>query len=47
MSYDTFKNITIQQLESLVALLEAGSFTKAAAMLFISQSALTKQIKNM
>lgn len=47
MSYDTFKNITIQQLESLIALLEAGSFTKAAAKLFISQSALTKQIKNM
>jgi DNA-binding transcriptional LysR family regulator len=47
MSYDTFKNITIQQLESLVALLEASSFTKAAAKLFISQSALTKQIKNM
>jgi len=47
MSYDTFKNITIQQLESLVALLEAGSFTQAAAKLFISQSALTKQIKNL
>jgi LysR family transcriptional regulator, transcriptional activator of the cysJI operon len=47
MSYDAFKNITIQQLESLVALLEAGSFTKAAAKLFISQSALTKQIKSM
>jgi DNA-binding transcriptional LysR family regulator len=47
MSYDAFQNITIQQLESLVTLLEAGSFTKAAARLFISQSALTKQIKNM
>ena len=47
MSYDTFRNITIQQLESLIGLLDAGSFTQAAAKLFISQSALTKQIKNM
>jgi DNA-binding transcriptional LysR family regulator len=47
MSYDTFQNITVQQLESLIALLDAGSLTQAAAKLFISQSALTKQIKNM
>ena len=47
MSYDKFKNITIQQLEGLIALVEAGSFTKAAVKLFLSQSAVTKQIMNM
>ncbi len=44
MSYDKFKNISIPQLEGLLALVEAGSFTKAALKLCISQSALTKQI---
>lgn len=44
MSYDKFKNITIQQLEGLIALVEAGSFTRAAVKLFLSQPALTKQI---
>ncbi len=47
MGYDAFKNITLQQLESLIALTEAGSFTRAAAMLFLSQSTLTKQIQSM
>lgn len=47
MSYNNFKNITLQQLESLLALVEAGSFTKASANLFLSQSSLTKQIQNM
>jgi DNA-binding transcriptional LysR family regulator len=47
MSYDKFKNITIQQLEGLIALVEAGSFTRASGKLFLSQSALTKQIINM
>ena len=47
MSYNTFKNITLQQLESLISLVEVGSYTKASAMLFLSQSSLTKQIQNM
>jgi DNA-binding transcriptional LysR family regulator len=47
MSYDTFKDITIQQLEVLIALVEAGSFTRAAGKLFLSQPSLTKQIQNL
>jgi len=47
MSYDSFKNITFSQLEGLIALIEQGSFTKASERLFISQSALTKQILNL
>ena len=47
MSKDKFRNITIQQLEILIALVEAGSFTRAAGKLFLSQPSLTKQIKNL
>ncbi len=47
MSYDTFKDITIQQLEILIALVETGSFTAAAGRLFLSQPSLTKQIQNL
>lgn len=47
MSYDTFKNITLQQLESLIALVDAGSFTRASTKVFLSQSSLTKQIQNL
>lgn len=47
MSYHTFKNITLQQLESLIVLVEVGSYTKASANLFLSQSSLTKHIQNM
>lgn len=47
MGYDAFKDITIQQLEILVALVEAGSFTSAAVKLFLSQPSLTKQIQNL
>ena len=47
MSYDSFKNITLQQLESLISLVETGSFTKAAAIVFLTQSSLTKQMQNM
>ena len=47
MSQDKFRNITIQQLEVLMALVEAGSFTRAAAKLSLSQPSLTKQIQNL
>lgn len=47
MDRDTFKNITIQQMEILISLVEAGSFTKAAQRIFLSQPALSKQIKNL
>jgi len=40
-------DITIQQLEVLMALVEAGSFTRAAAKLSLSQPSLTKQIQNL
>jgi len=47
MSTDTFKDITIQQMEILVALVETGSFTRAAGKCFLSQPSLTKQIQNL
>jgi len=47
MIRDKFRNITIQQLEVLTALVEAGSFTRAAAKLSLSQPSLTKQIQNL
>ncbi len=47
MSSNAFKNITFQQFETLIALVEAGSFTRAAPLLFLSQSALTKQMQGM
>jgi DNA-binding transcriptional LysR family regulator len=47
MSRDRFTDITIQQLETLMALVEAGSFTRAAGKLFLSQPSLTKQIQNL
>jgi DNA-binding transcriptional LysR family regulator len=47
MSYDHFKNITMQQIEALKELVEAGSFTRAAMNMFITQPTLTKQMKNL
>lgn len=47
MGKDKFRNITLQQLEILLALVEAGSFTRAAGKLFLSQPSLTKQIQNL
>ena len=47
MAYDTFKNITMQQLEALIQLVDAGSFTRAADKMFLTQPTLTKHIKNL
>jgi len=47
MGYDTFKNITIQQMESLIHLVEEGSFSRAAKRVFLTQPSLTKHIKNL
>ena len=47
MGYDTFKNITMQQLEALNQLVDAGSFTRAADKMFLTQPTLTKHIKNL
>lgn len=47
MSADTFKDITILQMEILIALVETGSFTRAAGKFFLTQPSLTKQIQNL
>ncbi|MBN1665039.1 MAG: LysR family transcriptional regulator [Deltaproteobacteria bacterium] len=47
MSYKHFKNITIQQLETLIELVEAGSFTGAARRMRLSQPTLTKHVKHL
>ena len=43
---DRFKNITIQQMEAIIALVEEGSFSRAAKRMLLTQPALTKNIKN-
>lgn len=47
MSYDGFKNITIQQLEVLIHLVAERSFSRAAGKMFLTQPSLTKHIKNL
>lgn len=47
MRNDNFRYISLQQLEALREIVETGSFTRAAAGLFITQPSLTKQIKNL
>ncbi|MDQ1330512.1 MAG: LysR family transcriptional regulator [Thermodesulfobacteriota bacterium] len=47
MSYDGFKNITIQQLEALIHLVGERSFSRAARKMFLTQPSLTKHIKNL
>ena len=46
MSIDRFKSITIQQMEAIIALVEEGSFSRAAKRMLLTQPALTKNIKN-
>ncbi|MBP8984598.1 MAG: LysR family transcriptional regulator [Syntrophobacterales bacterium] len=46
MKYDGFKNITFQQMEALVHLVEERSFSRAAKKMLLTQPALTKHIKN-
>lgn len=45
--YDGYKNITMQQLETVFVLREEGSFTRAARRMYLTQPALTRQIKNL
>jgi DNA-binding transcriptional LysR family regulator len=47
MPYDTFKNITIQQLESLVHLVAEKNFSRAARKMVLTQPSLSKHIKNL
>lgn len=47
MPYDTFKNITIQQLESLVHLVAERNFSRAAKKMVLTQPSLSKHIKNL
>ena len=47
MAYDRFKNITMQQMEALVKLVEERSFSHAAQKMYLTQPSLTKHIKNL
>lgn len=46
MENEHFKNITLQQMEAVVALVKEGSFSRAAKIMLLTQPALTKNIKN-
>ncbi len=46
MSTRHFKSITLQQMEAVISLVEEGSFSRAAKRMFLTQPALTKNIKN-
>lgn len=46
MGIEHFRNITIQQMEAVVSLVEEGSFSRAAKNMLLTQPALTKNIKN-
>ncbi len=47
MAQDHFRNITIQQMDALVRVIETRSFSKAAKSMNLTQPALTKHIKNL
>ncbi len=44
---DHFKDITMQQIEALILLIEEGSFSRAARRMFLTQPAITKHIRNL
>jgi DNA-binding transcriptional LysR family regulator len=46
MSNDNFRNITFQQMEAVISLVEERSFSRAAKRMLLTQPALTKNIKN-
>ena len=46
MNTGHFKSITLQQMEAVISLVEEGSFSRAAKRMFLTQPALTKNIKN-
>jgi DNA-binding transcriptional LysR family regulator len=46
MNTDHLKSITLQQMEALIALVEEGSFSRAAKKMHLTQPALTKNIRN-
>ncbi|MBN2514411.1 MAG: LysR family transcriptional regulator [Deltaproteobacteria bacterium] len=47
MAYDRFKNITMQQMEALIRLVDERSFSRAAKKMYLTQPSLTKHIKNL
>ncbi|MEA2101105.1 MAG: selenium metabolism-associated LysR family transcriptional regulator [Thermodesulfobacteriota bacterium] len=47
MSHNNLQNITIQQMESLIRLVEERSFGRAAQKMYLTQPSLTKHIKNL
>src|SRR5512145_3042414 len=47
MQDDRLKNVTLQQMEALILLVEERSFSRAAKRMLLTQPALTKNIRNM
>jgi len=47
MQHDGLKNMTLQQMEALLHLIEERSFSRAAKKMLITQPALTKHIQNL
>ena len=47
MNDDRLNNLTFQQMEALIYLVEERSFSRAAKRMFLTQPALTKNIRNM
>lgn len=46
MTDDRLKNVTLQQMEALILLVEERSFSRAAKRMLVTQPALTKTIRN-
>lgn len=47
MAQDNLRNVTLQQMEALIHLVEERSFSAAAKKMFLTQPSLTKHMKNM